>query len=796
MLNRVLLGTLLGLGLLAYGQAEALLGLGGVLLGSQLGWGWAGLGRRLAALGAAVLAGLAVAVLVLAVHAILRPDRAVARQTAEVQVRLQGLSAGTGARWGQAAQVIEGPSGWQGRAVWLELPFAAAADWQQQVARWQPGALCRLVLQGGPVYAPANPGTFDRERWLRAQGITVQGQVRAGQCREPQALTALERLDRWRGQLREHFGHFSSPARGVLLGLLTGDRALIDPALRDRYQQMGISHLLAISGPHVLLLAGVLTALLTRLLDFFPHLYLRQERRRWQLPLWMALVVGYALLAGWDIPAQRSALMAVLAGTALWLRQHWPRRTVVLAVAVLMAVGSPEALWSAAFWLSFGALVVVLGWSAQQAVVVPGQRWSTRLADWGRALWRSQVAMTMLLLPLVLVFFGQFSLPGLLVNLLAIPLLGTVVLLLNLFGLLLWTCWPRAADAVWALALQVLDGFHAGLDGVAQGLSALHWPLLWPVSLTPLALLALAAAVGLWLCPRGVVSRGWVIPLGVLALADAPVATGQLRLTVLDVPQAQGLVVQTARHALLLDGGAASAPNAAGAGRTAQVLQALGVRRLDRILLSIPDPRWSGEGLGLAAQQGIPWWTGQTHWPAGSPAQGCQAGQHWQWDGVAFAVLAPFAQDWQEVGVLDRVCVWRMDSPPDRTGQRRRVLVLGAAGTLTQQVLLLTCADLQADVLVSGGQPVLPELLARVGATHWIRLQAPQAFARGQRQGRGAKILADEALRPDLHGSLTVQVSPQQIQLAARRADWPWLLYPVLLEPARNPFTGAVLWAD
>lgn len=128
MLNRVLLGTLLGLGLLAYGQAEALLGLGGVLLGSQLGWVWAGPGRRLAALGAAVLAGLAVAVLVLAVHAILRPDRAVARQTAEVQVRLQGLSAGTGARWGQAAQVIEGPSGWQGRAVWLELPFAAAAD--------------------------------------------------------------------------------------------------------------------------------------------------------------------------------------------------------------------------------------------------------------------------------------------------------------------------------------------------------------------------------------------------------------------------------------------------------------------------------------------------------------------------------------------------------------------------------------------------------------------------------------------------------------------------------------------
>ncbi len=805
----------------AHGQWTAVQGLLVVALMVQAGW----LGRRggparaMARAGGWTVVGLLAGIVVWlgAQHA--QQTALIGRQTTVLEVRLQGLSSAIGPRWGQQAQVLKGPVAVVGRPVWLTLPFEADAALVQAAQTWRPSSRCRLTVQLGPVFGAANPGTFDREKWLRGNGIAVQGEVRAGECQQADQAGLLAQVDGWRWALRQHFAGFASPARGVLLGLLTGDRALIDTETRQRYQQMGISHLLAISGPHVLFLAGLLAAGWVRLLDLFPHVYGRMERRRWQLPLWMLAVLGYALLAGWEVPAQRTALMAVLAGGALWWRVQWPVHRVLLVVAAILVVLSPVVVWSAAFWLSFAALGVLLAWSAGEPVApplddaggVPG-RWA-KIQAAAKALLHTQLAMTVLLLPLVLVFFGQFSWLGLLVNLLAIPLLGGVVLLLNLAGLLLWPLSVPLADAVWRVALWVLERFHGLLDGLAQGVQAHQGGLLLPLTLTMPAMLAAFALVVLWLLPRGLVSRLWSVPLAVLVLADRPVPTGTVHLTALDVPQAQGLVVQTAHHALLLDGGAAGSVDASGAGRSAQVLSALGVRRLDRLVLTHPhDERASGDGLALLGQRPVASvWTGQpdAHLPKASgskaahnatavPVHRCQAGDSWTWDGVEFTVLAPFVRDWDDVGADDQACVWRIKAPANRPEQGgSRVLVLGRAGVLTQQVLLLTCADLRAEVLISGGQPVLPELLHAVQARHWVRLQSPLAYARDRGHFLGP-LQADAApsWQPDLEGAIRVQVDDQGATVTGRRAQWPWLLYPVRLESARNPFTGAWLVQD
>lgn len=816
-MKALLLVILLAVTLIFYGQWSALVILWGLSALGAAGWGGGvparsapagryGFSKRWSRMVVWGLAWLLVGLTVWRYQHLQGVDRGSLASVGvqRVVVQWQGLPRSTEGRWSQQGRVLQGRAA--GTVWWFELDDRAAPALHDEVQASQPGDRCTLLVRARPVYAPANPGSFDREKWLLSEGIAAQGQILQASCQAVLSPDGRSRVDRVRLRLREHFVGFKSPARGVLLGLLTGDRALLTPELRHRYQQMGISHLLAISGPHVLWLAAWVTTLWTLLLNRWPRLYLRQERLRWQLPVMVLAVFGYALLAGWEVPAARTAWMTGLAALLLWKRQaHSPLR-VLLWVAVAMVVAQPAVVWSAGFWLSFAALGVLLLWSATQQPEPVPPRWTSRLRTALVTLWRSQWAMTLYLLPITLLIFGKFSVVGWAVNLLAIPLLGIVVLSLNLLGLLCWGVSARGADLLWQLALQVLEVFHAALDGLAAVLdgSGQGSALLWPVSLTPVGLVCGFALVGLWLLPRGLCSRLWSVPLVLLMVSDRPLPQRQVQLTVLDVPQSQGLVVQTARHALLLDGGSPSRADAADQGRTAQILQALGVRRLDRLSLSRTDPQWSGDAQMLMSQ--LPptlLWSG-SRWPVGrklperTVEQPCVAGQQWLWDGVEFETLAPFAQAWADVEDEDRACVWRITVPATGGQPAQRVLVLGAAGMLTQQVLMLLCADFKADVLISGGQPILPELLQQSGARHWLRMQSPAAYARQQHgpwhASRQDSVPADDTLwQPALQGAITVNMGRVGIKVEGRRQRWPWLLYPVELESSRNPFSGAPL---
>jgi len=511
-----------------------------------------------------------------------------------------------------------------------------AGDWRLQVSWYrdapvlQPGQSWRLRLRLRPVWGYSNPGGFDYARWLYQQGITHTASVRSDP--DNQRLTAASGA--WLLRVRQHLSaaiaaqDAGAPASSLLRALVVGDRRGFQ---RDHWQAFtatGTNHLVAISGLHVGLVAGLVAALAGWLWRRLPGCCARWPAIQIGVVSGGLAALGYAALAGFAIPTQRALLMLMVAGAAL-LGGRTRQPGVILAVALALVVAwSPMAVMNAGLWLSFAAVGVIL-W-----VLLPGQPSST-----ARHWLRLQLAMGMALLPLLLLFFGQASLIAPLVNLLAIPWFSLLLVPLALLATLLWLVWPGVGEFAWQGWLWLGRWTLSVLQAVAEW----DWVTVsWAVPQPALVGLAGIGAL-LLLAPRGVPARwlGLLLVLPLLTRQPERPAPGAFELTLLDVGQGLALVVRTAGHLLVYDAG----PRFRSGFDTGSVvvvpfLRQLGADEIDTLVISHGDSDHAGGA--SAVREGLPVGRLLSGEPADvSGAEYCAAGDGWQWDGVKFALLSP-----------------------------------------------------------------------------------------------------------------------------------------------------------
>ena len=109
-----------------------------------------------------------------------------------------------------------------------------------------------------PVTPPSVPGAFDTRNWLHSQQLAAYGKFIHWTVYRSTWVPERE-FYRFRQWIRSQFSDFLDESEtGLLLGLLAGDRSQIPDALRSDFQRSGLVHVLAISGFHVVLLAGIL----------------------------------------------------------------------------------------------------------------------------------------------------------------------------------------------------------------------------------------------------------------------------------------------------------------------------------------------------------------------------------------------------------------------------------------------------------------------------------------------------------------------------------------------------------
>lgn len=568
-----------------------------------------------------------------------------------------------------------------------------------------PGERWRFTVRLKRPHGNANQHAFDYEAWLFERNIRATGYVRPRG--EAQRLTSfVSRPDYAVQWLRDAIrGRFLStlpdaPYLGVLIALTVGDQRAIPNEQWRIFNRTGITHLVSISGLHVTMIAALFAALAGWLWRRSERLMLRVPAQKLAvLAGWLAACV-YALLAGFEVPAQRTLYMLSVVALALWSgRNFGASRTLLLALLAVLVL-DPWAVLAVGFWLSFGA--VALLFYVGTARVGDAAGWHSGLARWGAAQW----GVTIGSLPLLLLFFQQFSLVSPLANALAIPLVSFVITpLALLFAVIPWP--PLLFFDHWLMT---------------QVMAVLEWLAIWPVwqQPAPHGWASLLAGVGvLWLLlPRGFPSR-W---LGVFLLLPALLypaprpATGEAWVDVLDVGQGLAVVVRTAEQTLLYDAGPLySAESDAGQRIVVPWLRSVGVKRLDTLVVTHRDKDHSG---GVAAVQDALPVTLTLSSVGELPGERCAAGQQWDWDGVRFTVLHPdaAAYEWAARKTNNLSCVLRVESAGGGS-----ILLTSDIEAVDESALLARSRDaLRSDVLLvphhGSRTSSTPEFIAAAGA--------------------------------------------------------------------------------
>lgn len=607
--------------------------------------------------------------------------------------------------------------------------------WERPIAEGppRPGEPWRVAMRLRPPDDRVNPGVGDGSLARFSRGVRAVGRVVSAEALLPQGLpdpawfdARLDAVDAWRQDVRDRILVHVQDARaaGVLAGLSVGDQAAISRADWAVLQRTGTAHLVSISGTHVALL-GVLAAWLVR--GAWSRLpWLTGLLPAHAVAAWVALGVStlYALAAGWGVPAQRTVWMMAFVTVLGAVGRRWPWPLVWLPGAALVALTDPWALAQPGFWLSFVAVGVLLASGVRVPEAASDEwaegRWWSRWREAGGELLQTQRLVAVALAPLALVCFQQVSIVGAGVNVLAVPLFTLVFTPLALAGVLWPFCWDMAAWGLqaswWALSMS------------AQAPGAV-----WTVPALPgwVAASGIAAAFVLALPGRWhwrVLALPFLLPF--FRLPDAwhllpRPPPGQFSAVVVDVGQGGATLVRTSSHALLFDAGPLRPDGSDLVERVlAPMLQSLGVRRLDALVISHDDADHSGGAQSLLDSIEV----GQlmTPFAADHPLrqgpvshQACSAGLSWTWDGVVFRMLHPGSVT-AKASDNARSCVLQVEAP----AQQPVRLLLTADIEAEQERALL--ARWPASVLRSTVM-LVPHHGSRTSSTpDWLRAVAPR----------------------------------------------------------------------
>ena len=644
--------------------------------------------------------------------------------------------------------------------------------WRYPVQLLKENALVNLQVKVKQAHSLGVSGAWDYEGWLYQQGIRYSGYVIKGQL-----IDAQQSKQSLRSQIRESLRRSldDSSGRALLLALLIGDRSELSFDDRRLLTETGLSHLVAISGLHISLIAGLIGGVALFTLRRVPYVVRRLPA---MIPAaWLGLVAAifYAYLAGWQLPTQRAIVMLLVAVVFLTLRRSVMSWHVLAVAAFAVLLIDPMALVTASFWLSFVAVAVIgMVWQQTKA-----------LRAWQRLV-LIQFALAISLYPVLLLFGLTVSAIGPAVNLLAVPLFGVVVM-----PLLLMSVVASVLDHGFMLSVvaDVLSMLMSHLSQLNQQVD--RWSFLPSNELVPLLIFSVLLLLMPLLKPIRLL--GVVLLLFVHWPEQSGLAESEWRMTMLDVGQGLSVLIETQDHRLLYDVGAKypSGFNMADAA-VAPYWRHKGLRDLDMLMLSHGDNDHAGAYNDLLRQvtpslifSGEPDRTSDKHQP-------CYRDQQWQWDGVTFRVLSPEKNSAAKGN--NASCVLLIESP------HGRALLLGDAERSVEKRLATELPRFAPiDIVIAGhhgsASSSSTELIKAVNAKEvWFsagylnryRFPKKDVLARWEL----AKV---RRYRTDLEGTLqyTFEARPSQTSIYWETARKPWHNSVSPLAPSEHAVSSA-----
>ncbi len=448
----------------------------------------------------------------------------------------------------------------------------------------------RLVVKG-MLRRPSgshNPGDFDYRAWLAGQGIHTQFSVtdatrllRLARDQDPPLQRYIIRPVRDHA-LRVIRSGLESEPRALLGALLIGVRTEIDDKMREEFSQVGVVHVLAVSGLHV----GFVLAALLLLINVLRIPF------RARLPLLLAGIYLYVLITASAPPVVRAAVMAgLLLAAPLLQRRLNPVNAIALAALIILVL-NPLDLFGAGFQLSFAATLGIIliyrrfdGWAASHIA-----RWREEGRFWAKSalqLLMVSFAAQIATLPLTAFYFNYVPLYGLLANLAVVPLVSLIVMV-GFVAIVFALAWPVLGfvflQCDWLL-LQLLIMIvkkSAALPGAALEVATPSFFLL--------AMFYLAVALALsWPQPR--LAKRWVLAALLTAngwvWSQAIQPQRNMRVIFFDVGQGDAALIAFPNGVnYLIDSGEANERTDCGKNVILPWLRRNGIRAIDAALIT------------------------------------------------------------------------------------------------------------------------------------------------------------------------------------------------------------------
>jgi len=525
------------------------------------------------------------------------------------------------------------------QACWTGL---TSISWYRSPAPVKPGDRFQFTVKLSRPGASLNPGLFDYEAWLFAQGIEATGYVRQGHGFKKigsMPLSVPHHAMRYWVRKRMTVLLEDSPVRGLLIALTIGETGQISHDNWRHLTKTGTNHLLIISGLHV----GLVAAMIFRLIRYLP-LSIRLVSL-----VTIVMTFGYALLAGFGLPVQRALIMTTVVLMAVCISRKTTTATMFTVSLLGVVLLQPFALLSTGFWLSFGAVFALL--YAFTGRREPGaQKVAVKLL---LTAVKTQWIVFISMLPLLLQLVFQVSLVAFLVNMIAIPFISFLVVPFLLGFVLMMPISPEISN----LSLSGAEFFLSVFWQAIQWVSKLDWVFHGIAIGSPPFLVSLTGIL-IFFAPKGLLPR-WLALFCLLPLVSSSrfPEQNQLHITFIDVGQGLSVLLRTEHSAVLYDAGPRFGERFdSGEQIVTPLLRQLGVRRLDAFVVSHGDNDHAGGMQSIIRNFEV----NREISSFGGLSADCSTPHTWSVDGVKFEIFSLVDEEVRNRRVVtgnDRSCI-------------------------------------------------------------------------------------------------------------------------------------------
>jgi competence protein ComEC len=498
--------------------------------------------------------------------------------------------------------------------------FKARLNWSKNAPKnLQTNQRHRLQVRLKKSHGLRNPNTFDQERWFFQNHIRAQGNVKTGELLE----NAYDLRFKIYQILEEKIQDL--PRSGIQMALVLGETKGISQQEWQALRNTGTIHLISVSGTHLSMIALSVSS--------FMIIFMRIIGGRWLLKIKAQVIVAilsfiivalYAWLAGFSIPTQRSLMMIGAVFLGIILNKRFAPSYILSIALFLVLLLDPLAVLSIGFWLSFIAIFILI-YSQQKKIANSNQIFQIE-SSW---------VVFIVLIPPLLLLFGQISLLSIISNAMILSLFSLVIMPALFLGAILslfdFGYYPLLLSSY---ALDFIMNLLEFLGNWDISMLSLPNASLWALSLAMMGSF-------LVLMPRGMVGKWLSIFLFLPALfphVEKP-KEGDIYFDLLDVGQGLSTVIRTKNKVLIYDTAPAFEKKVVAESTLIPFLRGKGIKEISRLIISHPHADHAGgvDSLRQVFEIHDILTTEPKRWQGASY---CKSGQFWEWDSVKFEMLA------------------------------------------------------------------------------------------------------------------------------------------------------------